>query len=166
MSYLEREHPAENHSGTTEPRCSARAAQQQNIFAGCSKRPFSKAAASEEGEEVHTALRAGCSPLQWVLANGKAPTVLPTSEELLFNVEPLSDARTPLADFFSILLGTGRRRQLHFDARVVFINVFIEVGFDDAVVVDAESLTEGILRDLEPAIDVSPQGRSKIEPDG
>jgi hypothetical protein len=32
------------------------------------------------------------------------------------------------------------------------------MGFDDAVVVDPESLTEGILRDLEPAIDVSPQG--------
>ena len=59
------------------------------------------------------------------------------------------------SDFFSILLGTGRRRQTHFDARVVLIDVFVEVGFDDAVVVDAESLTEGILRDLEPAIDVS-----------
>lgn len=52
-------------------------------------------------------------------------------------------------------LGTGRRRQTHFDAWVVLIDVFVEVGFDDAVVIDAESLTEGILRDLEPAIDVS-----------
>jgi hypothetical protein len=34
--------------------------------------------------------------------------------------------------------------------------VFVEVDFDDAVVVDAESLTEGILRDLEPPIHVSP----------
>ena len=32
------------------------------------------------GEEVHTALRVGRSPLQWVLANGKAPPVVPTSE--------------------------------------------------------------------------------------
>jgi hypothetical protein len=39
------------------------------------------------------------------LANGKAPAVLPISEELLINVELLSEARTPLADFFSILLG-------------------------------------------------------------
>ena len=38
---------------------------------------------------------------------------------------------------------------MHFNARVVFIDVLIEVGFDDAVVVDAESLTEGILRDFE-----------------
>ena len=60
------------------------------------------------------------------------------------------------ADCFSSQLGTGRRCQAHFDARVVLIDVFVEVGFDDAVVVDAESLTEGILRDLEPAIDVSP----------
>lgn len=66
----------------------------------------------------------------------------------------------------SILLGAGRRRQLHFDARVVFIDVFVEVGFDDSVVVDAESFAEGILRDLEPAINVSSQGRGKIEPDG
>jgi hypothetical protein len=43
---------------------------------------------------------------------------------------------------------------MYFDARVVFVDVFIEVGFDDAVVVDAESFTESILRDLESAIDV------------
>ncbi len=54
------------------------------------------------GEEVQTSLCVGRSHLQWVLANGKAPTVLPTSEEFL-NVEPLSDARTMLVDFFSIL---------------------------------------------------------------
>jgi len=46
----------------------------------------------------------GRLPLQWVVANGKAPTLLPASEELLFNVEGLNDARTLLADFFSILL--------------------------------------------------------------
>ena len=55
---------------------------------------------------------------------------------------------------------------MHFDARVVLIDVFVEVGFDYAVVVDAESLTEGILRDLEPAIDVPSEGRGKIESDG
>ena len=57
------------------------------------------------GEEVRTALRVGRSPLQYILANGKARTVLPTSETLLLNVEPLSDARTKLADIFSILPG-------------------------------------------------------------
>ena len=44
---------------------------------------------------------------------------------------------------------------MYFYARVVSIDVFVEVGFDDAVVVDAESFTEGILRDFQPAIDVS-----------
>jgi len=56
--------------------------QQKNVSAGCSKRPFSKAAASEE------------------------------TRRTLRYVEPLSDARTPLADFFSILLSelcTGPR---------------------------------------------------------
>lgn len=47
---------------------------------------------------------------------------------------------------------------MHFDARVVSIDVFVEVGFDDTVVVDAESLTKGILRNLESAVDVSSQG--------
>ena len=55
---------------------------------------------------------------------------------------------------------------MHFDARVVFIEVFVQVGFDDAVVVDAESFTESILCDLESAIDIPSKGRSKKEPDG
>ena len=65
----------------------------------------------------------GRSPLEWILANGKAPTVLPASEELLLNVEGLNDARTmhgkrrvsarrgwagEKSDFFSILLSAGR----------------------------------------------------------
>jgi hypothetical protein len=56
-------------------------------------------------EEVPTALRVGRSPLEWILANGKAPPVLPTSEKPFLSVEGLHDARTTLADFFSILLG-------------------------------------------------------------
>ena len=55
-------------------------------------------------EEVHTALRVGRSPLEWILANGKSPPALLSSEKPLLNVEPLSDARTKLTDFFSILL--------------------------------------------------------------
>ena len=54
---------------------SAYPGQQENTFAGCSKRPSSKAAASE-GPEAY--------PLGYV--------------------EGLNDARTKLADFFSILL--------------------------------------------------------------
>jgi hypothetical protein len=45
-----------------------------NMVSGCSKRPSSKAAASEEARRT------------------------------LRYVEPLSDVRTPLADFFSVLL--------------------------------------------------------------
>ena len=55
---------------------------------------------------------------------------------------------------------------MHFDSRVVLIDVFVEVGFDDAVVVDPEPLTEGILRDLQSTVDVSSQGRGKIKTDG
>ena len=63
-------------------------------------------------------------------------------------------------------LGAGCRRQIYFDARVVLIDVFVEVGFDDAVVIDAETLTEGILRNLEPTVDVTSEGRGKVEADG
>jgi hypothetical protein len=52
--------------------------QEENINAGCSKRPFSKAAASEDREAY---------PLGYV--------------------EDLNDARTPLTAFFSILLSFG-----------------------------------------------------------
>jgi hypothetical protein len=63
-----------NYVGTPERRWAAHVAQQKNISAGCSKRPFSKAAASE------------------------------VARRTLRYVEPLSDARTMLADFFNILL--------------------------------------------------------------
>ncbi len=56
----------------------ARLVQEKNTPAGCSKRPISKAAAREEARRT------------------------------LRYVEPLSAARTPLADFFSILLVTPR----------------------------------------------------------
>jgi len=37
------------------------------------KKPFQQGRSERKPEEVHTALRVGRSPLQWVLANGKAP---------------------------------------------------------------------------------------------
>ena len=74
--------------------------------AGRMLKKFVRQARSEcRAEEVQTALRVGRSPFEWILANGKAPTVLPTSEKPLLNVEGLNDARTLLADCFSILLG-------------------------------------------------------------
>jgi len=47
----------------------------------------------------------GRSPVQWILANGKTPSALPTSENLNRYVEDFDEPRTTLADFFSILLG-------------------------------------------------------------
>jgi len=60
----------------------------------------------------------GRSPIKWILANGKSPTVLRISEKLLLNVEDLNDARTTLAGFFSMLsaflgrVGDERRIEL------------------------------------------------------
>jgi hypothetical protein len=74
----------------------------------------------QRAKKVRTALRVGHSPSQYILVNRKAPTVLPTSETLFLDVEPLSEVRTPHGkgrvsarrgwegendDFFSILLG-------------------------------------------------------------
>ena len=67
------------------------------------KKAVQQGRSERRGEEVQTALRVGRSPLEWILANGKAPTVLDLRKFVL-RVEPLSDVRTPLADFFSILL--------------------------------------------------------------
>ena len=38
--------------------------------------------------------------------------------------------------------------------------------FDNAVVVQPDSFTEGVLGDLEPTVDVPTQGRGEVEPDG
>ncbi len=75
----------ENHFDIAERRWPARVAQQESTPAGCSKSSSSKAAASE-GPEAY--------PLGYV--------------------EDLNDARTMLADFFSILLRAtiGRRNGL------------------------------------------------------
>jgi len=68
------------------------------------KKAAQQGRSKRRAEEVQTALRVGRSPLQWIVANGKAPIAFPTSEKLLWYVEGLNDARTMLADFFSILL--------------------------------------------------------------
>ena len=67
------------------------------------KKPVQRGRRERRPEEVQTALRVSRSPLQEVLANGKAPTVLPPSEGLLLNVEDLSEVRTKLVGFFNIL---------------------------------------------------------------
>jgi len=67
----------ENYVGTRELRGSARVVQQQTTPAGCSKRPFSKAAGESKPEAY---------PLGYV--------------------EDFDEPRTTLADFFSILLET------------------------------------------------------------
>ena len=68
----------------------------------------SKAAASEEARRYVPHFVWAVRPCNGSLRTEKPPKVLPTSEKLLFNVEPLNEARTPLADFFSILLRGGR----------------------------------------------------------
>jgi len=42
--------------------------------------------------------------------------------------------------------------------------MLVQMGFDNAVIVHAKPFTEGILRDLEPAVDITSQSRSEIKP--
>lgn len=44
--------------------------------------------------------------------------------------------------------------------------MFVEVGFDDAIIVEAEAFAERILGDFKSAVDVSSEGRRKVKPDG
>jgi hypothetical protein len=44
------------------------------------KKAVQQGRSERRGEEVQTALRVARSPVKWILANGKTPTVLPTSE--------------------------------------------------------------------------------------
>ena len=46
------------------------------------KTVFQRGRSERIGEEVRSALRVGRSPLEWILANGKAPQVIPTSGKL------------------------------------------------------------------------------------
>ena len=86
-----------------ELRWSAPVAHREHTPAGCSKSSSSKTATSE-GPRRYTPHFVWAFAPRRILANGKAPPVLPISEKLLLNVEDLNDARTPLADIFSILL--------------------------------------------------------------
>jgi len=54
--------------------------------------------------------------------------------------------------------------EVDFNARVGLVNVFVKVGFDDAVVIHAQPFAEGVLGNLEPPVDVSAQSRREIKP--
>lgn len=51
------------------------------------------------------------------------------------------------------------RGQVHFNAGVGFVDVLIEVSFDDAIVVDPEAFAKRVLGNLEPAVDIAPESR-------
>ena len=57
------------------------------------------------------------------------------------------------------------RGQAHFNTGVGFVDVLVEVSFDDAIVVDPEAFAKRILGNLESAVDIAPEGRRKVEAD-
>ena len=68
------------------------------------RRSAGKAAASEEARRYVPHFVWAVRPCNGSWRTEKPPTAFMTSMKLLLKVEPLSDARTQLADFFSILL--------------------------------------------------------------
>jgi hypothetical protein len=46
------------------------------------------------------------------------------------------------------------------------VEILVEMGFDDPIVVQAEAFTERILGDLKAAIYIASQGRTEKESDG
>src|SRR5882672_706999 len=114
-------HPAsslrKNSADTLGPQCSVRVGPQKNP-AGCSKSPdispaqprrantrrsAGKAAASEEARRYKPHFVWPFTP-RMDLGERISPASVSDLRKVLFNVELLSDARTPLADFFSVLL--------------------------------------------------------------
>ena len=115
-------HPAsslrKNSADTLGPQCSVRVGPQKNNPAGCSKSPdisparprlaktrrsAGKAAASEEARRYKPHFVWPFTP-RMDLGERISPASVSDLRKVLFNVEPLSDARTLLADFFSVLL--------------------------------------------------------------
>lgn len=60
---------------------------------------------------------------------------------------------------------SGGRRQEDFNARVRTIDVFVQMRFDNAVIVQSQTFAQRILRNFEPSIDVPAQGGRKIKAD-
>ena len=75
---------------------------------GETRRSAGKAAASKEARRYIPHFVWAVRPCNGSWRTEKPPT-FPTSQKLLLNVKPLSEARTPLADFFSFLLGFPSR---------------------------------------------------------
>lgn len=48
-----------------------------------------------------------------------------------------------------------KNRQRDFDARVGFVDLFVQVRFNDAIVIQAEPLADRVLGDLQTAIEVA-----------
>ncbi len=61
---------------------------------------------------------------------------------------------------------SGREGKRDFDARMCLVEIFVEMSFDDPIVVESQAFTERVLGDLEAAIHVASQGRGEEESDG
>jgi len=85
------------------------------------QKDFRQGRSERKPEEVQTALRAGRSAIGLILANGKAPQVLPTSENRIWYVEGLSEVRTKPESFFTILGLTDGHHAVECDLRPILL---------------------------------------------
>jgi len=58
------------------------------------------------------------------------------------------------------------RREEHLNARIFPVNVFVQVRFDNAVIVESKAFAECILRNLQSPVYITSQCRREIKSDG
>lgn len=54
------------------------------------------------------------------------------------------------------LLSDGHREG-NLDAGIGSINILVQMGLNNAIVIEADPLTEGVLGNFEPTIDITPE---------
>ena len=62
-------------------------------------------------------------------------------------------------------LGRYRWREQDLDARICPIDMFVQVRFNNPVIVQSETLAKRVLRNLESPIHIPPECRGEIEAD-
>lgn len=60
----------------------------------------------------------------------------------------------------------GGQGKSNMDAGIGSIDILVEMGFHNTIVIEADPFTEGVLGDFEPAIDIAAERRGEIKADG
>jgi hypothetical protein len=70
-----------------------------------------------------------------------------------------------LSGCYAVFLSFGRDAETDLHSRPSLIDVFVQMGFNDAIVIDPESLAQCILGDFQASVHVAAQTGRKEKPD-